>query len=47
METIILRSREKFNWSLALKTAFLMSFISMIGMEIAMNKTVFLKTGKS
>jgi hypothetical protein len=45
LESIILRIREKFNWSLALKTAFSMSFISMIGMEIAMNTTDFMITG--
>lgn len=45
LETLILRSREKFNWPLALKTAFSMSFISMIGMELAMNTTDFLITG--
>jgi len=45
LESTILRVREKFNWSLALKTAFSMSFISMIGMEIAMNMTDFMITG--
>lgn len=45
LESAILRIREKFNWSLALKTAFSMSFISMIGMEIAMNTTDFMITG--
>jgi copper chaperone CopZ len=45
LESTILRWREKFNWSLALKTAFSMSFISMIGMEIAMNMTDFMITG--
>jgi cation transport ATPase len=45
LETIILRKREKFDWVLALKTAFSMSFISMIGMEIAMNTTDFMITG--
>jgi len=45
LETIILRKRENFNWSLAIKTAFSMSFISMIGMEIAMNATDFMITG--
>lgn len=45
LESIILKSRENFNWSLALKTAFSMSFISMIGMEIAMNATDFIITG--
>lgn len=45
LETIILKSRERFGWSLALKTAFGMSFISMVGMEIAMTSTDFLITG--
>ena len=45
LESAILKVREKFNWSLALKTAFSMSFISMIGMEIAMNATDFIITG--
>ncbi len=45
LESTILRVREKFNWSLALKTAFSMSFISMIGMEIAMNASDFMITG--
>ncbi len=45
LESTILRVREQFNWTLALKTAFSMSFISMIGMEIAMNTTDFMITG--
>ncbi|MDX2431438.1 MAG: DUF4396 domain-containing protein [Bacteroides sp.] len=45
LESSILRIREKFKWSLALKTAFSMSFISMVGMEIAMNTTDFMITG--
>lgn len=45
LESTILKVREKFNWRLALKTAFSMSFISMIGMEIAMNTSDFLVTG--
>ncbi len=45
LETIILRAREKFDWAMALKIAFSMSFISMIGMELAMNTTDFLITG--
>jgi len=45
LETIILKVREGFNWMLGLKTAFGMSFISMIGMEIAMNTTDFVITG--
>ena len=45
LETIILKTREQFNWMLALKTAFGMSFISMVGMEIAMTSTDFMITG--
>ena len=45
LETVILKVREKFNWAFALKTAFGMSFISMVGMEIAMNTTDFMITG--
>lgn len=45
LETVILKVREKFNWRFALKTAFGMSFISMVGMEIAMNTTDFMITG--
>lgn len=45
LETIILKSREKFNLGLAFKTALSMSFISMIGMEFAMNLTDFMITG--
>ena len=45
LETIILKTREHFNWLLALKTAFGMSFISMVAMEIAMNATDFMITG--
>ena len=45
LETIILKSREGFGWQMALKTAFGMSFISMVGMEIAMNTTDFIITG--
>ena len=45
LETMILKYREHFNWSFALKTAFGMSFISMVGMEIAMNTTDFVVTG--
>ena len=45
LETIILRVREGFDWKLGLKTAISMSFISMVGMEIAMNTTDFVITG--
>ncbi|MEP1096029.1 MAG: DUF4396 domain-containing protein, partial [Cyclobacteriaceae bacterium] len=45
LETIILRSREHFSWSFALKTAFGMSFMSMVAMELAMTSTDFMITG--
>ena len=45
LETVILKTREHFSWSLALKTAFGMSFISMVGMELAMTGTDFMITG--
>ncbi|WP_436516880.1 DUF4396 domain-containing protein [Ekhidna sp. To15] len=45
LETIILKSREHFSWSFALKTAFGMSFISMVAMELAMTSTDFMITG--
>lgn len=45
LETILLRVREKFNWALALQTAFSMSFISMVAMELAMNTSDFMMTG--
>lgn len=38
-ETILLQSREKFPWGEALKTAFSMSFLSMLAMEVAENMT--------
>ena len=44
LETIIL-IRQNFNFSLALKTALGMSFLSMISMEIAMNLTDYILTG--
>ena len=44
LETIILL-RQNFKLSNALKTAFGMSFISMISMEVAMNFTDYLLTG--
>lgn len=45
LETILLKSRENFSWSLALKTAFGMSFLSMVAMELAMTSTDFMITG--
>jgi|TARA_B110000438_G_C15657404_1_gene582302 hypothetical protein len=44
LETIILL-RQKFKFNNAIKTAFGMSFISMISMELAMNITDFFFTG--
>ena len=44
LETVIL-IRQKFTFQNALRTAFSMSFISMISMEIAMNLTDYLITG--
>lgn len=45
LETVLLKYREHFNWLQALKTAFGMSFISMVAMEIAMTSTDFMITG--
>jgi hypothetical protein len=45
METVLLKTKEKFDWSLALRTALSMSFISMIAMELVMNATDFMITG--
>lgn len=45
LETIILKTRENFSWPFALKTAFGMSFISMVAMELAMTSTDFMITG--
>ena len=45
LETILLKTRESFSWSFALKTAFGMSFISMVAMELAMTGTDFMITG--
>jgi copper chaperone CopZ len=44
-ETTLLRLREKFSWAAALRTAFSMSFISMVAMEVVMNATDFMITG--
>tara|TARA_Y100001933_G_scaffold164906_1_gene163178 strand:+ start:332 stop:775 length:444 start_codon:yes stop_codon:yes gene_type:complete len=44
LETLILL-KQKFTFKQALKTAFGMSFISMISMEVAMNFTDFMLTG--
>ena len=45
LETIILKTREHFSWMFALKTAFGMSFLSMVAMELAMTSTDFMITG--
>lgn len=45
LETLILRVREKFDWRNALTTAFSMSFLSMLAMEMAMNTADFMITG--
>ena len=44
LETIILM-KQNFDFRNALKTAFGMSFISMVSMEVAMNLTDYLLTG--
>jgi cation transport ATPase len=45
LETILLKINEKFDWFLAFKTAFGMSFLSMLAMELAENATDFMLTG--
>ena len=45
LETAILRWRESFGWSAALRTAVSMSLISMLGMELAANVTDMAMTG--
>ena len=44
-ETIILHLKEGFAWLNALKTAFSMSFLSMVAMEFSENATDFMMTG--
>jgi copper chaperone CopZ len=44
-ETMLLRTREKFEWPAAFQTALSMSFISMVAMEVVMNFTDFMITG--
>lgn len=44
-ETILLRIRERLSWVEGARMAFSMSFLSMLGMEIAENGTDFLLTG--
>ncbi|GHN01187.1 hypothetical protein WSM22_26760 [Cytophagales bacterium WSM2-2] len=45
LETVLLKTREKFAWSSAFQTALSMSFISMVAMELVMNATDFMITG--
>lgn len=45
LETILLKINEKFNWTMALKTAISMSFLSMLAMELAENATDLFLTG--
>lgn len=44
-ESILLKVKEGFVWRQAVRTAFAMSFISMLGMELAGNTTDYLLTG--
>jgi hypothetical protein len=44
-ESTMLRWREGFGWRAAFTTAFSMSFLSMVGMELAANATDFMLTG--
>jgi hypothetical protein len=44
-ESSLLRYRERFAWGAALRMAFSMSFLSMLGMELAANATDFMLTG--
>lgn len=44
-ESALLRWREGFQWGAAVKMAFSMSFLSMLGMELAANATDFMLTG--
>jgi hypothetical protein len=44
-ETVILHLKEGFAWLNALKTAFSMSFLSMVAMEFSENATDFMLTG--
>jgi Domain of unknown function (DUF4396) len=45
LESTILHWREGFGWRAAFTTAFSMSFLSMVGMELAANVTDFMLTG--
>lgn len=44
LETVILKIREEFTWSQSLRTAFAMSIISMVVMELAANLTDYALT---
>lgn len=44
-ESILLKIKEGFSWKQAIQTAFSMSFLSMLAMEIVMNSTDFMLTG--
>jgi hypothetical protein len=44
-ESCLLHYRERFAWGAAFKMAFSMSFLSMLGMELAANATDFMLTG--
>ncbi len=45
LETIILRFKSKLDWAKSFTVAISMSFLSMVGMELAMNATDFMITG--
>ncbi len=45
LETVILKVREGFSWKQAVQTAFSMSFLSMLAMEISENATDYFLTG--
>ncbi len=44
METLLLKWRENFGWKMAVRTAFSMSFLSMLAMELAENVTDYMLT---
>jgi len=45
LETLLLRLRERMSWRTSLRTAFGMSILSMVGMEVAMNLTDWVMMG--
>jgi copper chaperone CopZ len=45
LESVILKVREKFSWRMAFQTAMMMSFLSMVVMELAENGTDLVLTG--